>query len=264
MGMEVRRHLLIEALQETIQPVGIVARNDVSIRRLEGLEEKTEVLSGKIPGPVEIQENGLRFRVDLMAGQKTGHFLDQKDNHELLRRFASGKEVLDCFCYSGSWGIHASAYGASRVTCIDASERAIGLARENAALNGLTERMDFVVADVFEQLRDLKSTGRLFDLIVLDPPAFIKSRKVIREGEKGYLTINRRALELLRPGGILITCSCSHLMGREDFRSLLAIAAQKAHKTLRLLAVRTQAQDHPVLLAVPESEYLKCMVLQVV
>jgi len=262
-GMDLRREAIIEALQELFSPKGILARNDVSVRTLEGLEETVEVLVGDIPQIIEIEENGLRFAVNLMSGQKTGHFLDQKENHLLLRNYANGGEILDCFCYSGSWGIHAASFGAKMVTCLDISERAITLANKNASLNGLTDRMSFETVDVFERLRTLKSEKRSFDLIVMDPPAFVKSRKTLREAEKGYLTINRRAMDLLNPGGILITCSCSYHMEREMFRELLTTAAKQSGKVLRLLKAASQSIDHPVLLNVPETEYLKCLVLQV-
>lgn len=261
-GMEARREQIVHALIDLFSPVGIVARNDVSVRSLEGLDEQVEIIFGAVPATVWMEEHGLRFLVDLMGGQKTGHFLDQKENHLLLKGVAQGKEVLDCFCYSGSWGIHAAAFGAASVTCVDISERAIALAGENARANGLLSRVSLETADVFDRLRSLKSEGRRFDVVVLDPPAFVKSRKTLREAQKGYLTINRRAMELLRPGGCLVTCSCSYHMEREMFRDILRTAAQQAGREMRLLAARAQAQDHPVLLAVPETEYLKCFLLQ--
>ncbi|MSM41168.1 MAG: methyltransferase domain-containing protein [Geobacter sp.] len=263
-GMDARRDLIVAALGELLSPAGIVARNDVAVRSLEGLDDRVEVLRGDIPDRIEIEEHGLTFQVSLLSGQKTGHFLDQKENHLLLKGIVAGKEVLDCFCYSGSWGVHAAAFGAAGVTCLDISERAIGLARENGARNNVAGRMEFQAVDVFERLRSLHGEGRLFDVIVLDPPAFVKSKKALKEAEKGYLTINRRAMELLRPGGFLITCSCSFHMGRELFTDLLRNAAIQARREFRLRSVHSQAPDHPVLLAVPETEYLKCCVLQAV
>jgi 23S rRNA (cytosine1962-C5)-methyltransferase len=263
-GMDIRRELITGVLLELLAPICIVARNDVSVRSLEGLVETVEILYGELPEHLEIGEHSLRFRVDLLHGQKTGHFLDQKDNHLLLKERSKGKKVLDCFSYSGSWGIHAAAFGAAEVTCIDISERAVVMARDNAALNGFGHIVKCEEADVFERLRSLKSEGECFDVVVLDPPAFVKSRKVLKEAMKGYHTINRRAMELLRPGGYLITCSCSYHMEREMFRELLASAAQKAGREMRLVEVRSQAPDHPVLLAMPETEYLKCFVLQAV
>ncbi len=264
LGMETRKELIMSALLEIFAPRGIVARNDVGVRKLEGLEEKVEVLHGDPPGIVEVEEHGLRFRVDILAGQKTGHFFDHKNNHLLLNGISEGKDLLDCFCYTGSWGIHSASYGARSVTFLDVSERAINLARENAALNGLTTPMRFEVEDAFDRLRSLKSDGSSFDLVVLDPPAFVKNRKALKEAEKGYLTINRRAMELLREGGYLITCSCSYHMGREMFRDLLAKAAKLSGRKMRVIGSHSQAPDHPVLLAIPETEYLKCVLLQAV
>ena len=261
-GIDSRRELLTAVLVEMFSPKGIVARNDASVRALEGLGERVEVLYGDVPANVEMEEHGLRFRVDLLHGQKTGHFLDQKENHLMLRGLVQGKEVLDCFCYTGSWGIHAATFGAARVTCVDISDRAIALARENVGHNGLADIVGCEAVDAFDRLRSLKNEGKSFDVVVLDPPAFIKSRKVLKEGMKGYFTINRRAMELLRPGGHLITCSCSYHMEREMFRNLLASSAQQAGREMRLIEVRSQAPDHPVLLAIPETEYLKCFVLQ--
>lgn len=263
-GMERRKDIVTAVLKEIFAPKGIVARNDVSVRGLEGLEEVVELLYGTTPEDIVIDEHSLRFRVDLLQGQKTGHFLDQKENHLLLKGMAKGKEVLDCFCYSGSWGIHAAHFGAERVTCVDSSERAMAMAGENAALNGFAGIVKCEEADAFERLRSLKGEGRSFDVVVLDPPAFVKSRKALKEAMKGYFTINRRAMELLRPGGYLITCSCSHHMEREMFRELLANAAMQSKREMRLVEVRSQAPDHPVLISMPETEYLKCFVLQTV
>jgi 23S rRNA (cytosine1962-C5)-methyltransferase len=263
-GIDTRKELIISALLDVFNPRGIVARNDAGVRIMEGLDETVETLHGDTPGIVEVEEHGLRFRVDIQRGQKTGHFFDQKDNHLLLKGISRNKEVLDCFCYTGSWGLHAAFYGASSVTCVDVSERALALARENAALNGLTTPMRFEAEEAFDRLRSLKSEGRNFDLVVLDPPAFVKSRKALKEAEKGYLTINRRAMEILREGGYLITCSCSYHMGREMFRDLLAKAGKLAGREMRVLESRAQAHDHPVLLAVPETEYLKCFLMQAV
>lgn len=263
-GMEMRKEVITGVLLELFAPKGIVARNDAAVRTLEGLDEKVEILYGNVPERVEIEEHSLLFRIDLLHGQKTGHFLDQKENHLLLKEKVRGKDILDCFCYSGSWGIHAAAFGAAGVTCVDISEKAVALTRENAALNGFAAVVECEAVDAFERLRTLKSEGRGFDVVVLDPPAFVKNKRVLQEALKGYFTINRRAMELLRPGGYLITCSCSYHLDREMFRELLTNAAQKARREMRLIEVRSQAPDHPVLLAVPETEYLKCFVLQAV
>lgn len=263
-GMELRRELVVEALQRIFSPAGIIARNDVAVRSLEGLKETVELLDGEIPELVEIEENGLRLFVDLRHGQKTGGFLDQKQNHLLLRDFCPGRSVLDCFCYSGSWGVHAGHFGAASVLCLDISAPALAMAAQNASLNGLSGRVEFEECDVFDRLRSLKHEGKRFGVVVMDPPAFVKNRRNIAEATKGYLTVNRRALELLEPGGYLITCSCSFHMGREPFRDMLVQASRLARKEVRLVTACSQAADHPVLLSFPESEYLKCFVLQVV
>lgn len=263
-GLERRREIVLEALQKVLQPAGIIARNDVQVRSLEGLDEKVELLAGQIPELVEIEENGLHFQVDLHSGQKTGGFLDQKENHLLLKNICAGKKVLDCFCYAGSWAVHAGSFGAASALGIDISARAVAQATKNAELNGLAGRVSFEECDAFDRLRSLKHEGERFDVVVMDPPAFVKSRKTIAEATKGYLTVNRRALELLEPGGYLITCSCSYHMGREAFREMLVQAARLAQREVRLISVHSQSPDHPVLLSFPESEYLKCFKLQVV
>lgn len=263
-GMEARRNQLIKALQVVFNPKGIIARNDVSVRVLEGLPEMVELLDGTIPDIIEMEENSLRFKINLAKGQKTGGFLDQKENHKLLKGISSGKRVLDCFCYTGSWGIHAALYGASSVLGFDISAYAIEQAKDNAALNCVADKIEYEECDAFEGLRKLYAQGERFGVVVMDPPAFVKSRKTIAEGTKGYLTVNRRAMELLEPGGHLITCSCSHHISREAFRDMLIQAARLAKREVRLLEICSQAKDHPVLLSFPESEYLKCFVLQVV
>ncbi|MDD2367292.1 MAG: class I SAM-dependent rRNA methyltransferase [Desulfuromonadaceae bacterium] len=261
-GMDCRRTQIVDALKMVFTPLGIIARNDVSVRKMEGLEERVEILYGEIPDRVDMNENSLRFQVSLRDGQKTGGFLDQKQNHLLLREICNGKRVLDCFCYTGGWAIHAASFGAESVLGIDISARSIGQASSNAKLNAVSERIRFEECDAFERLRSLNQEGERFDVIVMDPPAFVKSRKNIAEATKGYLTVNRRALELLEPGGYLITCSCSYLMGREAFRDILIHAARLAKREVRLVETCSQAPDHPVLLSFPESEYLKCFMLQ--
>ena len=263
-GMEVRREAIVTALIELFRPKGIVARNDVAVRSLEGLEEKIEVLSGSIPETVEITEHGIRLLVDLMGGQKTGHFLVQKSNHLLLKNLCTEQNVLDLFSYSGSWALHAAAYGATSVLGIDISEKAVALARRQTELNNVADRTRFEAVDVFARLRSLKGEGRRFGVVVLDPPAFVKSKKMLNEALKGYVTVNRRAMELLDDGGYLISCSCSYHLGREQFRDLLASAARQAGRTVRLVASGFPSPDHPILLAVPETDYLKCMVLQAI
>ncbi len=263
-GMDCRREQIVAALRSVFEPAGIIARNDVSVRKLEGLDETVELLWGDIPERVDMEENGLRFQVNLREGQKTGSFLDQKQNHLLLREICAEKDVLDCFCYTGGWAVHAASFEARLVLGLDISARAVGQASSNAKLNKVSDRVKFEECDAFERLRSLHQEGRRFGVIVMDPPAFVKSRKNIAEATKGYLTVNRRALDLLEPGGYLITCSCSYHMGREAFRDMLVQAARLAKREVRLVETCSQAADHPVLLSFPESEYLKCFVLQAV
>jgi 23S rRNA (cytosine1962-C5)-methyltransferase len=262
LGMEKRREQILLALRDLFAPAAIVARNDVGVRELEGLPQQVELLYGELPPQVLIDEHGLRFRVDVTGGQKTGHFLDQKENHLALRGRVEGKRVLDLFCYSGSWSVHAASLGAREVTGVDISAGALALAEENAGLNDLQSACSFVRADVFDLLRDWGRTGERFGTVILDPPAFVKSKKKLPEAIRGYLTINRRAMELVAPGGYLFTCSCSHHLQREIFLDLLRQAAAQAGRNARLLELRGQAFDHPVLLACPETDYLKCAVLQ--
>lgn len=262
LGIDRRRDLILQALDELLAPDAIIGRNNVAVRSLENLPREVEILQGSLPERLEIVENGLRFLVDVQHGQKTGHFLDQKENHLALRQRVAGKRVLDLFCYSGSWAIHAARYGAEEVLGIDISAGAVDLARENARLNFQDTVCRFVQSDVFENLRELHAQRERFGAIILDPPAFIKNRKRLREGIKGYLTINRRAMELLEPDGILFTCTCSHHMDRETFLDTLRKAAFQAGREMRLLEIRGQSYDHPVLCSCPETEYLKCAVLQ--
>jgi 23S rRNA (cytosine1962-C5)-methyltransferase len=262
LGMDRRRAPILQALRELLAPAAIVARNDVAVRELEGLPQQVELLYGELPPEVLIDEHGLRFRVDVTGGQKTGHFLDQKENHLALRGRVAGERVLDLFCYSGSWSLHAAHFGAREVIGVDISAGAIALAEENARRNQLQATCSFVRADGFDLLRDWSRSGERFGTVVLDPPAFVKSKKKLAEAIRGYLTINRRAMELVAPGGALFTCSCSHHLQREDFLDLLRQAAAQAGRHARLLELRGQAFDHPVLLACPETDYLKCAVLQ--
>jgi 23S rRNA (cytosine1962-C5)-methyltransferase len=258
-GMDVRRELIVAALRELFAPRAIVARNDSAARELEGLPRGVELLHGEAPEPVVTAINGLHLAVDVVGGQKTGLFLDQRENCRRLHGLVQGTEVLDLFCYAGAWSLHAASYGAARVTGVDASTAAVRQAEANARRNGLADRCRFVAADVFDFLREQR--GHRYGTVILDPPAFIKSRKHLAEGQKGYLTVNRRALEMVTPGGILVTCSCSHHLDRATFLALIAQAAQQARRNVRLVEMRGQASDHPVLPACPETDYLKCVFL---
>ena len=261
MGMEARRTAIVEALVELCAPRAIVARNDSASRELEGLPRCVELLHGELPDAVPAAINEISFAVDVTGGQKTGLFLDQRENCRLLDGLVAGREVLDLFCYAGAWSLHAARYGAARVTGVDVSGGAVALARGNAESNGFAACCEFVAADVFDYLRQQRQ--RRFDVVVLDPPAFIKSRKHLEEGVKGYLTVNRRALELVAPGGVLVTCSCSHHLERERFVALISQAARQANRSVRLAKLTGAGADHPVLPACPETDYLKCALLHV-
>jgi len=263
LGIDRRRDLIVAALQELFQPQAIVARNDVGVRSLEGLPETVELLAGQPPEQLVINEHGLRFQVKVLDGQKTGHFLDQKENHLALKGRVEGRRVLDLFCYSGAWSAHAARFGAAASLGIDISAGAVELARDNAKLNFQDNICHFEQGDAFERLRELQAAGERFGTVILDPPAFVKSKKKLPEAIRGYLTINRRAMDLVEPGGYLFTCSCSYHMQRDTFLDTLREAARLTGRPVRLLEMRGQAYDHPVLLACPETEYLKCAVLQV-
>jgi len=264
LGMEKRREIILGALTEVFDPVAIVARNNVAVRELEGLPQEVAVLQGELPDPLIVTEHGLRFQVDVLHGQKTGHFLDQKENHHSLKGRVEQRRVLDLFCYSGSWSIHAARFGAREVLGVDISPSAVSLAENNARLNFQETVCSFTRADVFDLLKTLQQSGEQFGTVILDPPAFVKSKKLLKEGIRGYLTINRRAMELLEPGGYLFTCSCSYHLDRETFLDTLRTAARQAGREFRLMEMRGQASDHPVLLSCPETDYLKCVVLQAV
>jgi 23S rRNA (cytosine1962-C5)-methyltransferase len=250
---------IIPALQEEYSPRAIVLRNDTGSREIEGLAQEKRVALGEINGPVEFDESGIRYAVDVLEGQKTGFFFDQRENRLAIKDYVRGKRTLDCFCYVGAWALSAARLGASEVTGLDASERAIALASQNAKLNGLDAQ--FKKADVFDELRAFEQQRERFGCIILDPPAFVKSRAKVREALKGYKEINLRAMRLLEPGGALITCSCSHHIDQELFREMLIDAAYSSGKQARLLEMRSQARDHPVLLAAKETQYLKCAIL---
>ena len=249
---------------------GIYERNDVTIRALEGMEQGKGWF--ELPGMqtpesaiTTISENGIEYLVDVENGQKTGFFLDQKYNRQALARIAKGRKVLDCFTHTGSFALNAAKGGAEHVTAVDISETAIEMAKANAARNGLSERMDFVTADVFDLLTELLASGKKpYDLIILDPPAFTKSRKTVNAAERGYREINSAALKLLPLGGYLATASCSHFMQTELFEKMLVRAAVDAGVQLRQIEQRQQAPDHPILWNVPETDYLKFYLFQIV
>ena len=263
--------LLVQVLREDGQEIrGIYERNDVAIRALEGMEQNKGwfPLAGETPPEstvTEICENGIAYRVDVENGQKTGFFLDQKYNRLAVARLAKGRRVLDCFTHTGSFALNAAKGGAEHVTAVDVSASAIEMARENARRNGLEEKMDFITADVFDLLPELAAKGKApYDFIILDPPAFTKSRKTVNSAERGYKEINLRALKLLPRGGYFATASCSHFMPSELFVKMLRSAALDAGVELRQIEARQQAPDHPILWNVPETDYLKFYIFQVV
>ena len=261
--------LLAEVLREDGQEIrGIYERNDVAIRNLEGLEQGKGWYPLGEPAPktvTEICENGIFYRVDVENGQKTGFFLDQKYNRLAVARLAKGRRVLDCFTHTGSFALNAALGGAAHVTAVDVSASAIEMAKANAVRNGLEAQMDFLVADVFDLLPALAEKGQKdYDFIILDPPAFTKSRKTVDNAQRGYKEINLRALKLLPRGGYFATASCSHFMPSEQFVRMLRSAAMDAGVELRQIEARQQSPDHPILWNVPETDYLKFYLFQVV
>jgi len=276
LGIEKRKDIIFPMLVDVLREMGeqidcIYERNDVAIRAKEGLEQgkgfyEHEGLRGDLDGHTQICENGITYDVDYINGQKTGFFLDQKYNRAAVAKIARGKRVLDCFTHTGSFGLNAAMGGAQCVTSVDISADAIALARENAERNGLGGRMEFVCADVFELLTDMANNngkGR-FDMIILDPPAFTKSSATVKNAIRGYKEINLKAMKLLPRGGYLATCSCSHFMTDELFRKMLHDAAHDADVSLRQIEARQQSPDHPILWNVPETDYLKFYIFQVV
>jgi 23S rRNA (cytosine1962-C5)-methyltransferase len=255
-----QKPLLVEILQELFAPKGIIERNDPRVRLLEGLEQKVSVLAGTVPEKIIARENGIQFQYDLFHGQKTGSFLDQRENHRAARQFASG-EVLDCCCFGGGFSL-TLASAAAHVEGVDMSAAAIATARENQALNDLPQ-VEFREANIFDLLKKYDEVDRPFDMVVLDPPAFAKNRDSLPAAIRGYKEINLRAIKILRPGGYLVTCSCSHHLPEAAFLQLIAEAGTDAKRAITIVERRTQAKDHPILLTMPETHYLKCMILRV-
>lgn len=263
LGMERFKQDVVDALVSELHPRGIWERNDVPVRRLEGLEQSTGLLYGDVPDRVLMTENGIRFWVDVKEGQKTGFFLDQKENRAAIAPFVKGKTVLDCFTHTGSFALHAGYFGAKQVTGVDISEYACQFAEENAKLNGLEDRVRFITANAFDLLSEHSRHGDSYDVVILDPPAFTKSRGAVESALRGYKEINLRAMKMIETGGYLITCSCSQHVLPEMFRNMVMDAAQDARVLLRQVEFRTQAKDHPILPYARETEYLKCGIYQV-
>ena len=274
LGCERIKPTIVKALLKVLGEYGVridavYERNDVALRELEGMKMYTDYYyraeGFDDGGKLIMCENGVKYEVDYINGQKTGFFLDQKYNRQAVARLARGKRVLDCFTHTGSFALNAALAGAQHVCAVDISEDALALAKHNAALNGLEDRMDFVCADVFDHLTELyNGKARDFDMIILDPPAFTKSSSTVASAERGYKEINMKAMKLLPRGGYLATCSCSHFMKEGMFCRMLHDAAQDAAVTLRQIEARKQSPDHPILWNVPETEYLKFYIFQVV
>lgn len=260
-GTDSLRQTWIDLLKDLFKAEIIVERNDVKVRQLEGLAEQSGMLLGNLPEELIITQNGIKFNVDLLKGQKTGLFLDQRENHATTARYAKGR-ALDCFTFNGGFALNMAKLAES-VLGVDISDTAIAQAKHNAQLNQL-KNVEFQVANIFDLLKTLDEQKQQFDTIVLDPPAFAKNRSAVDAATRGYKEINLRAMKLVKPGGILISCTCSYNISEELFLGILQSAAADTGRNLQLLEKRTQSRDHPVLLAVPETYYLKCMILRVI
>ena len=269
LGIDRMKEIIVELLKEIlaedgIRIRGVFERSDAKERLKEGMQRVKGFIGEAFDTTVQIAENGVKYMVDVKDGQKTGFFLDQKYNRLAIQRLAKGKRVLDCFTHMGTFALNAGLAGAAEVTGLDISEYAVVQAAANAVLNGLQDRVHFRAADVFDELPRLAEAGEKYDLVILDPPAFTKSRATIKNAMKGYREINIRGMKLVKDGGYLATCSCSHFMDYENFTKVIRQAAQSAHKRLRQVEYRTQAADHPILWAADESYYLKFYIFQVV
>lgn len=262
LGMDKQKERIVRLLAEMFSPKGIYERSDVAVRQKEGLEEKTGVLYGEVPDEIIIEENGVKMSVDVKHGQKTGYFLDQKENRACARKYAEGAEVLDCFSNSGGFSMNV-AFVAKSVLAVDISRLATETVERNAKLNGY-KNVDTLTDDVFEVLRRFKADGKKFDLVILDPPAFCKSADEVKDAYRGYKDINILGMKLVREGGFLITSSCSHYMTFPLFEKMLAEAAKESGRRVRTVELKSQAPDHPSLLLADETQYLKFFVLQVI
>lgn len=293
LGIEVRRQWVYEALKQIFKPRGIYERSDVPVRKLEGLQEREGFVDQPFDTKVSVLENGLKIMVDVAEGQKTGYFFDQRENRAALKPlmkgwgrrhdinlerdglpvdvkgrviknpFWDGAEVLDCFSHTGSFMLHACLYGAKKVTCVDISEKAVEMAKGNALLNGFLHRTEFITSNAFDYLREQVNSGRTWDVVILDPPAFAKNRQSIEGAIRGYKEINLQGMKLVRNEGILITASCSYHLSSTQFLSMLQEAAADSHKVLRLIEFRRAGMDHPVLLGSNETDYLKFAIFEV-
>lgn len=262
LGIDLMKADIVDIISGYYHPRCIYERNDVPLREKEGLSQQKGTLYGVSPGIVEIQENGLKIFVDIENGQKTGYFLDQRENRAAIAPYCKGADVLDCFCHTGAFALNAMKFGAKAVTAVDISEEAVEFTQKNAALNGF--EINTVKANVFDILKQYEESGREFDFIILDPPAFCKTKAALKGAYRGYKEINLRAMMLLKPGGFLVTCSCSHFMRPQLFLQMLNEASCDVHKHTRITEIRYQAKDHPIAVNADESLYLKYVALQMV
>ena len=268
LGIDRYKEMLVELLKKVlaedgIRICGVYERSDVKVRKQEGMEPYKGFIGEEFPTLVEIVENGVKYQVDIKDGQKTGFFLDQKYNRLAIQKLCRNARVLDCFTHTGSFALNAGYAGAKEVTGVDASQLAVDQATANAALNGLSDSVKFICEDVFDLLPKLEEKGEKYDVVILDPPAFTKSRSSVKNAVKGYREINLRAMKLVKDGGFLATCSCSHFMDYQLFTQTIGQAARNVHKRLRQVEYRTQAPDHPILWSADESYYLKFYIFQV-
>jgi 23S rRNA (cytosine1962-C5)-methyltransferase len=263
LGIDRWKPALVAALQEVFRPKGIYERNDVPVRELEGLPQQKGFLSEPFETRIIIQENGLQFHVDLANGQKTGYFLDQQDNRRAIQHIVKDANVLGVFTYTGTFEIHAAHYGAKSVLGLDISKLAVEQANENARLNGLQDRCQFEEANAFDVLKQWVKEGRQYDVVMLDPPAFTKSRATIQKAITGYKEINLRGMKLVKPGGFLVTSSCTNLVHPELFLEIIAMAAKDARRKIRQVCFQTQSSDHPVIWEMDNTKYLKFLIVQV-
>lgn len=263
LGIDVWKPAIVKALNQLFQPKGIYERNDVPVRELEGLSQQKGFLSDPFDTQIVIKENGLKFYVDLDKGQKTGYFLDQQDNRRAIQHIVKDAEVLGAFTYTGTFEIHAAHYGAKSVLGLDISEIAVQQATKNAALNGVDKICRFEVANAFDALKQWSREGKQYDVVMLDPPAFTKSRETIQKAITGYKEINLRGMKLIRPGGFLVTSSCTNLVSPELFLEIIDMAAKDTRRKIRQVIFQTQSADHPVIRNIENTQYLKFLIIQV-
>lgn len=263
LGIDVWKPAIVKALNTIFQPKGIYERNDVPVRELEGLPQQKGFLSAPFDTNIIIRENGLQFHVDIANGQKTGYFLDQQDNRRAIQHIVKDAEVLGAFTYTGTFEVHAAHYGAKSVLGLDISANAVEQANRNAALNGVQDRCRFETANAFDVLKQWGKDGRQYDVVMLDPPAFTKSRETIQKAITGYKEINLRGMKLIRPGGFLVTSSCTNLVNPELFLQIIDMAAKDARRKIRQVTFQKQASDHPIIWGMENTEYLKFLIVQV-